>query len=97
MNIGDATDSKIGDVVLAMGNNLGFAHTVTQGVISHIGRTMHESEAVGQGQTSLTPEALKKPDGSDKADPNQPYIQTDASVNQGSSGRHTTHNNTTTT
>ncbi|GAB5373169.1 hypothetical protein AAMO2058_001727300 [Amorphochlora amoebiformis] len=69
--IGDATKSKVGDIVLAMGNNLGFAGTVTAGMLSAVGRTMEESASL---KTEKEHRSL------------QPYLQTDAAVNVGSSG-----------
>ncbi|HEY6083150.1 MAG TPA: trypsin-like peptidase domain-containing protein [Chitinophagaceae bacterium] len=39
--LGDIRDVKIGQLVIAIGNPLGFQHTVTAGVISALGRTLH--------------------------------------------------------
>lgn len=39
--LGNAQDLKIGQLVLAIGNPLGFQHTVTAGIISALGRTMN--------------------------------------------------------
>lgn len=36
--LGDSDTSRVGDVVLAIGNPLGFGHSVTQGIISALGR-----------------------------------------------------------
>jgi len=38
INLGDAEIARVGDVVLAIGNPLGFRHTVSQGIISALGR-----------------------------------------------------------
>jgi len=38
MTLGDSGTARVGDVVLAIGNPLGFRHTVTQGIISALGR-----------------------------------------------------------
>ena len=39
--LGNAQDLKIGQLVIAIGNPLGFQHTVTAGIISALGRTMN--------------------------------------------------------
>ena len=36
--LGDAGAARVGDVVLAIGNPLGFGHSVTQGIVSALGR-----------------------------------------------------------
>ncbi|MCB1843501.1 MAG: trypsin-like peptidase domain-containing protein, partial [Halioglobus sp.] len=38
IELGDSDVSRVGDVVLAIGNPLGFGHSVTQGIISALGR-----------------------------------------------------------
>ena len=76
--IGDATRSRVGDIVLAMGNNLGFAGTVTAGMISAIGRSMTESESLAKKSRPTIEGAV--------SGAAQPFIQTDAAVNVGSSG-----------
>lgn len=38
IEIGDSNSLQVGDVVLAIGNPLGFGHTVTQGIVSALGR-----------------------------------------------------------
>lgn len=38
MLLGDSDKARVGDVVLAIGNPLGFRHTVSQGIISALGR-----------------------------------------------------------
>lgn len=39
--LADISEVKIGQLVIAIGNPLGFQHTVTAGVISALGRTLH--------------------------------------------------------
>lgn len=36
--LGDSDNARVGDVVLAIGNPLGFGHSVTQGIVSALGR-----------------------------------------------------------
>lgn len=38
MALGDSDSANVGDVVLAIGNPLGFGHSVTQGIVSALGR-----------------------------------------------------------
>jgi len=39
MVIGDSTEARVGDFVIAIGNPFGLGHTVTSGIISALGRT----------------------------------------------------------
>merc|ERR1719206_129565 len=66
ISMGRAENVLVGDLVLAIGNNLGFHGTVTDGIISAIGRT----------DDARLPIAY----------PQFPLIQTNASINPGSSG-----------
>ncbi len=43
IEIGDSNSLRVGDVVLAIGNPLGFGHTVTQGIVSALGRWGREN------------------------------------------------------
>lgn len=38
ITLGDSNTTRVGDVVLAIGNPLGFGHSVTQGIVSALGR-----------------------------------------------------------
>jgi serine protease DegS len=38
ISLGDSDSARVGDVVLAIGNPLGFGHSVTQGIVSALGR-----------------------------------------------------------
>ena len=38
INIANSSEARVGDVVLAIGNPLGFGHSVTQGIVSAVGR-----------------------------------------------------------
>ncbi|MBN7795354.1 S1C family serine protease [Parahaliea mediterranea] len=38
VELGDSEDTRVGDVVLAIGNPLGFGNSVTQGIVSALGR-----------------------------------------------------------
>ena len=38
VSLGDSDTAKVGDIVLAIGNPLGFRHTVSQGIVSALGR-----------------------------------------------------------
>lgn len=38
IELGDSDTARVGDVVLAIGNPLGFGHSVTQGIVSALGR-----------------------------------------------------------
>ena len=49
----NSADTRIGEIVLAMGNPLGLTDSVTQGIISATGRTVGASEANG-GQALIT-------------------------------------------
>lgn len=53
--MGDADDLKIGQLVIAIGNPLGFQHTVTAGVVSALGRTL-------EGQTGRMMDSMIQTD-----------------------------------
>ncbi|MDX3855485.1 S1C family serine protease [Streptomyces sp. AK02-01A] len=48
---GDTSQVAVGQIVLAMGSPLGLSGSVTQGIVSAVGRTVSESPAGGTGAT----------------------------------------------
>lgn len=68
--IGDSSDMRVGDAVVAIGNALGqFQNTVTTGIVSGYGRSLQASEGSGAAADNLND-----------------MFQTDAAINQGNSG-----------
>lgn len=60
VKLGNAEDLQIGQLVIAIGNPLGFQHTVTAGVVSALGRTLqsqtgHTMDSMIQTDASLNP------------------------------------------
>ncbi|MEV5408040.1 trypsin-like peptidase domain-containing protein [Thermopolyspora sp. NPDC052614] len=51
---GDSSKSKVGQIVLAMGNPLGFSGSVTNGIISATGRTITEPQEQGSPGATIT-------------------------------------------
>ncbi len=49
----DSSKLQVGDIVLAMGNPLGLASSVTDGIISAVGRTVSESQEAGSPGVTL--------------------------------------------
>jgi S1-C subfamily serine protease len=49
----DSSKLQVGDIVLAMGNPLGLASSVTEGIISAVGRTVSESAEAGSPGATL--------------------------------------------
>ena len=70
----DSSKLQVGDIVLAMGNPLGLASSVTDGIISAVGRTVSEPQEAGSPGATLPGATL--PD----------VIQTSAAINPGNSG-----------
>jgi S1-C subfamily serine protease len=56
--MGNSDDLKIGQLVIAIGNPLGFQHTVTAGVISALGRTLSGETGVSMDSMIQTDAAL---------------------------------------
>ena len=49
----DSSKLQVGDIVLAMGNPLGLASSVTEGIISAVGRTVFEAQEAGSPGATL--------------------------------------------
>src|ERR1019366_4939057 len=49
----DSSKLQVGDIVLAMGNPLGLASSVTDGIISAVGRTVSEAQEAGSPGATL--------------------------------------------
>ncbi len=82
MELGDSSDLMIGEPVIAVGNPLGFSHSVSTGIVSALHRDI-ESKAPGPG--APTPGAAAQAvHGEDAA--LRDLIQTDAAINPGNSG-----------
>jgi putative serine protease PepD len=56
--VGDSSALKVGDIVLAMGNPLGLRSSVTQGIVSSLGRTVSEGGGVTIGSAIQTSAAI---------------------------------------
>ncbi|NUR27288.1 MAG: PDZ domain-containing protein [Catenulispora sp.] len=50
---GDSTKLKVGQIVLAMGSPLGLTGTVTQGIVSALGRTVTSKDSAGGGAITV--------------------------------------------
>jgi S1-C subfamily serine protease len=70
LKMGDSDAVKVGQIVIAIGNPLGYDSTMTTGIVSSLGRTM-QSFHVAPGGGSFTAGGI---------------IQTDAAINPGNSG-----------
>ncbi len=79
ITVGDSTQVKVGQMVVAIGNPFGLSNTMTTGIVSAIGRSI---SATVDNSNSTNP----------NAQPNTPtfsipdVIQTDAAINPGNSG-----------
>ncbi|MEW2549142.1 trypsin-like peptidase domain-containing protein [Streptomyces sp. NPDC047002] len=67
---GDSSKVAVGQIVLAMGSPLGLSSSVTQGIVSAVGRTVSE----GEGQSGGTGATIAN------------MVQTSAAINPGNSG-----------
>jgi serine protease Do len=75
ITIGDSTQVKVGEMVVAIGNPFGLSNTMTTGIVSAIGRSISASPADNQNSQASAP-TYSIPD----------VIQTDAAINPGNSG-----------
>jgi len=72
--LGDSDNLKIGQLAIAIGNPLGFQHTVTAGVISALGRTL-------SGETGVSMDSMIQTDASlNPGNSGGPLINTEGEV-----------------
>jgi serine protease Do len=70
VSLGDSTQTKVGQLVIAIGNPFGLKGSMTVGIVSALGRTIPAQEATQSGPVYSIPD----------------IIQTDAPINPGNSG-----------
>ncbi len=75
VTVGDSTQVKVGELVVAIGNPYGLANTMTTGIVSAISRSIQASAGNSQSGSTTT-SSFSIPD----------VIQTDAAINPGNSG-----------
>ena len=75
ITVGDSTQVKVGQMVVAIGNPFGLANTMTTGIVSAIARSISAGAGGSQSGLPTTP-TFSIPD----------VIQTDAAINPGNSG-----------
>src|SRR5512135_464742 len=75
ITVGDSTQVKVGEMVVAIGNPFGLSNTMTTGIVSAIGRSISASAGNSQNSATNAP-SFSIPD----------VIQTDAAINPGNSG-----------
>ncbi|MGE5320478.1 MAG: S1C family serine protease [Hyphomicrobiaceae bacterium] len=74
ITVGDSTQVKVGQMVVAIGNPFGLANTMTTGIVSAIARSIQAGASNQNGLTNAP--SFSIPD----------VIQTDAAINPGNSG-----------
>ncbi len=75
--LGDSAKVEVGQIVLAMGNPLGLSSSVTQGIVSAVGRTVSEGRSWGSPRTES---------GGGTGATISNMVQTSAAINPGNSG-----------
>jgi serine protease Do len=75
VTVGDSTQVKVGEVVVAIGNPYGLGNTMTTGIVSAISRSIQANAGSSQNGLTSAP-SFSIPD----------VIQTDAAINPGNSG-----------
>ena len=75
VTVGDSTQVKVGELVVAIGNPYGLSNTMTTGIVSAIARSIQASAGNSQNGSTTGP-SFSIPD----------VIQTDAAINPGNSG-----------
>lgn len=70
LTLGDSSQLKVGQTVIAIGNPFGLSGTMTTGIISALGRTLQSNRTAGSGSFFSASD----------------QIQTDAAINPGNSG-----------
>jgi putative serine protease PepD len=79
--LGDSSQLKVGDQVVAIGSPGGLQNTVTSGIVSALNRKLSDI-GTGDNQSSPFGQTANQTSGS----PSYTAIQTDAAINQGNSG-----------
>ncbi len=75
ITVGDSTQVKVGEMVVAIGDPFGLSNTMTTGIVSAIGRSISADTGNNPNNSTNTP-TFSIPD----------VIQTDAAINPGNSG-----------